>query len=132
MADTSSNEVTGTISSPGVYAAFTTAAEADVEDDEYGAMLPYWFDLAQNYLNPFNPVTTINYSLPERSEVSIETFNVLGRKVQVLVNREQLAGNYTIKWNGTNVFGKSVATGVYFYRFQAGDHQETKKMLFLK
>ncbi|KAA3630979.1 MAG: T9SS C-terminal target domain-containing protein [Calditrichaeota bacterium] len=103
----------------------------DVEDEQ-GALLPYRFELSQNYPNPFNPVTTIEYSLPRRSHVMIEIYNVLGQKVRTLVNREESAGLYTITWNGKDSGGEAVSTGMYFYRFQADDHIETKKMLLLK
>ena len=129
--DTAFNYVVSTITETGTYAAFTTDFVTDVED-EYGDVLPYRFDLSQNYPNPFNPVTTIEYSLPRRSSVRIDIFNLLGQKVQTLVNYEQSAGSYAITWDGTNTAGKSVSTGVYFYRFQVGDHVETKKMLLLK
>lgn len=101
-------------------------------DDDPDQILPYRFALNQNYPNPFNPATNINYSLPEWSHVTIEVFNVLGQKVRSLVDREEAAGSYTVIWDGTDAFGKSVTTGVYLYRFQAGDHIETKKMLLLK
>jgi len=104
----------------------------DVKDDDYGGALPYSFELSQNYPNPFNPVTTIEYSLPERSNVTIEIYNVLGQRVQTLVNREESAGSYTVTWDGSDASGKPAATGLYLYRFQAGDHVETKKMLLLK
>ncbi|MFH1699431.1 MAG: right-handed parallel beta-helix repeat-containing protein [Candidatus Zixiibacteriota bacterium] len=108
------------------------SSPTDVDDDESGTILPYRFDLSQNYPNPFNPVTTIEYSLPERSHVTIEVYNVLGQKVRSLVDREESAGSYTTTWDGKSERGQSVSTGVYLYRFQAGDHVETKKMLLLK
>jgi len=130
--DTSFNYVASTITELGTYAAFSTNIVTDVEDDEHGDILPYRFELSQNYPNPFNPVTTIEYSLPRRSNVRIDIFNLLGQNVRTLVNREQSAGDYSITWDGRSASGESVSTGVYFYRFQAGDHVETKKMLLLK
>lgn len=130
--DTTDNGLYAPISETGVYAAFTTNILTDVEDEERGDLLPYRFELSQNYPNPFNPVTTIEYSLPERSQVVIEVYNVLGQKVQTLVDREESAGSYTVTWDGTNVSGQPVTTGIYLYRFQAGDHSETKKMVLLK
>ncbi len=103
----------------------------DVEDD-HGSLLPYRFELSQNYPNPFNPVTTIEYSLPRRSSVKIDVFNLLGQKVRTLVDREESAGTYSIAWDGTSSTGEAVSTGIYFYRFQADDHVETRKMLLLK
>jgi hypothetical protein len=103
----------------------------DVDDNGSDA-LPNGYQLAHNYPNPFNPVTNIEYSLPRRSNVRIDVFNMLGQKVRTLVNREESAGSHSVTWDGTNSAGKAVSTGVYFYRFQAGDHVETKKMLLLK
>jgi hypothetical protein len=103
----------------------------DVEE-EFSDVLPLQFDLSQNYPNPFNPATLIEYSLPRRSHVLIEIFNVLGQKVGILVDRQESAGNYSITWDGKTSSGQPAATGVYLYRFQAGDHVKTKRMLLLK
>ena len=103
----------------------------DVEE-ESDLVLPCEFELFQNYPNPFNPTTTIRYNLPQRSHVTIDVFNVLGQKVRTLVDREEAAGSYRVSWNGTNSSGRAVSTGVYLYRFRAGEHVETKKMLLLK
>jgi hypothetical protein len=89
--------------------------------------VPDDYFLANNYPNPFNPTTTIKYGLPEMSQVSIEIFDILGRKVVTLVNEEQPAGYYQTKWTGN-----SQSTGMYFYRIHAGTFTETKKMLMLK
>jgi len=111
---------------------FQSGIPTGVNGDVDHHNIPYEYSLSQNYPNPFNPVTVFEYSLPERSHVNIEIYNVLGQKVATLVGREDAAGSYTIDWNGTDASGKSVATGVYLYRLQAGDHIETKKMLLLK
>lgn len=103
----------------------------DVGGDD-ASLLPYRFELSQNYPNPFNPITTIKYSLPRRAHVIIEVYNVLGQQVQTLVDREESAGSYTVTWDGTSDNGQSVATGVYLYRFQAGDIIQAKKMLLVK
>jgi hypothetical protein len=103
----------------------------DVNDGIPGS-LPHRFEIAQNYPNPFNPVTTIKYSVPSRSLVSIEVFNIVGRKVRTLVNTSRAAGNHIVTWDGNDSDGQSVSTGVYLYRLQAGDFSETKKMLLLK
>lgn len=94
--------------------------------------LPSSYALGQNYPNPFNPVTTIRYTLPQRSHVTIDVYNLLGQRVQTLVDREVAAGSYTVGWDGTNSDGKQVATGVYLYRFQAENHVETKKMVLIE
>jgi len=101
-------------------------------DDPRGSDLPYRFELAQNYPNPFNPATRIEYSLPRRSHVTIAVYNVLGQLVLTLVDREEPAGWHETSWRGVAANGESVASGVYLYRFQAGDYVETRKMLFLK
>ena len=88
---------------------------------------PLDFALYQNYPNPFNPVTTIKYSIPEMSKVSLILFNLLGEKVTTLFNEEKTAGNYTIELNAANL-----PSGIYFYKLQAGDFVETKKMILLK
>ncbi len=94
--------------------------------------LPDRYALAQNYPNPFNPSTTINYSLPERSVVRLNIYNILGRIVTTLVDEDQPAGKYQIIWNGKNNAGGQAATGVYFYRLEADDFRESKKMILLK
>ena len=80
----------------------------------------------------FDPVTTVEYVLPERTHVTIEVFNILGQKVRTLVDREEPAGPHSIVWDGTDASGNSVATGLYLYRVQTPDHAETRKMLLLK
>ena len=102
--------------------------------DEQGATdkLPYRFELAQNYPNPFNPVTTIEYSLPHRSDVVIEVFDILGRRVRLLVNETRSAGVYKVTWDGTDPNGSPVSTGIYLYRIQAGDFVQSKKMVLIK
>lgn len=89
--------------------------------------IPKEFALSQNYPNPFNPRTTIKYDLPKDSRVSLKLFNILGQEVVTLVNEEQKAGFKSTQWNAT-----SVASGVYFYRLQAGDFVQTKKLMLLK
>lgn len=89
--------------------------------------LPTAFYLYQNYPNPFNPTTTINYSIPKTSFVSIEVYDVLGKRVSTLVNEEKTAGNYSIKFDGRNL-----SSGIYFYRLQSEDFSQTKKFVLLK
>ncbi|KPJ65734.1 hypothetical protein AMJ44_09575 [candidate division WOR-1 bacterium DG_54_3] len=104
---------------------------SNVEDDR-GSVLPEDFVLRQNHPNPFNSSTLIKYSLPKRAHVTVEIFNVLGQRVRSLVDREQSVGPYVIEWDGRSDNGHELATGVYFYRVEAGDHVEVKKMLLLK
>jgi len=90
------------------------------------------FELAQNFPNPFNPTTTIEYNLPRGVDVKLEIYNLLGEKVRTIVNEFQPAGEYQSQWNGKKENGKLVSSGVYFYRFEAGEFQQSRKMIFLK
>ncbi len=94
--------------------------------------LPKEFALRQNYPNPFNPTTEIKFDLPATSHVNLQIFNVLGQKVKTLVDGEMEAGYRSVTWNGTDNNGKSVSSGVYFYKLDAGEHVFTKKMMMLK
>ncbi len=94
--------------------------------------LPLQFELNQNFPNPFNPGSTITYSLPVRSHALIEIYNVLGQPVRQLVDQTKSAGTYSVVWDGTDDFGRAAATGIYFYRLQAGNFVETRKMVLLK
>lgn len=90
------------------------------------------FRLEQNFPNPFNPSTTILYSLPSRSKVNITIYDVIGNEVVEILNETKLAGEYELVWNRKDGLGKNVSTGVYFCRLKAGEHEQTIKMLFLK
>jgi hypothetical protein len=94
--------------------------------------LPTEFRVRQNYPNPFNPSTIISYALPERANVEVTIFNILGQKVTTLIRKSQPAGEYTAVWNGVDVSGQPVASGIYFYRVQAGENVQTRKMMLLK
>jgi hypothetical protein len=97
----------------------------DINDPVPG--LPQQSSLSQNYPNPFNLTTTIEYDLPRAAFVTLDLFDLLGRKIETLVNSEQEAGHYTATWNG-----QDKPSGMYLYRLQAGDYTETMKMLLLK
>jgi len=96
------------------------------------AELPKKSVLFKNYPNPFNPVTAINYKLSEQNSVELSVYNLLGQKIKTLVSKQQSAGSYTIKWDGKNTAGKSVAGGVYLYRLHSGDFIQTRKMILLR
>jgi Spherulation-specific family 4/Secretion system C-terminal sorting domain len=89
------------------------------------------FNLNQNYPNPFNPSTTISYQITDRSFISLKIYDFLGGEIETLINQEQLAGKYAIAFN-SSAMGIELPSGVYFYRLQAGDYVETKKMILLK
>ncbi len=85
------------------------------------------FQLGQNYPNPFNPSTTIFYQLPRSSQVRLTVYDLLGREIMTLVNREQPAGEYSVKVNAGNL-----PSGIYLYRLEAGSFIQTRKMMLLK
>lgn len=102
-----------------------------IEDDI--AALPEFFAVSQNFPNPFNPATTINFQLPQPSQVSLKIYNATGQLVKTLVHGEQPAGYFTETWNGTNDNGQAVGSGVYYYRLKTDhDFDETRTMLLLK
>jgi len=95
-------------------------------------LLPDVYALHQNFPNPFNPITTLRYDLPENSLVSITIYDIMGREVKSLINQTQDAGFKSIIWNATNDYGKPVSAGVYLYQIQADEFVQTKKMVLLK
>lgn len=106
--------------------AITTVSDGSVPG------LPRSFYLAQNYPNPFNPTTTIDYMLPTRSRVRLMIYNLLGRRIRVLVDKDRPAGQYRVTWDGLTDAGLVAASGVYLYRLEAGDYRESRKMILLK
>jgi hypothetical protein len=88
--------------------------------------------LGEAYPNPFNPETDISLTVPERTQVSLIIYNILGEKVKTLVSEEMAAGIYTLHWNGRDEAGNSVATGIYFYRLKTESFDQTKKMVLMK
>jgi hypothetical protein len=88
--------------------------------------------LEQNYPNPFNPATRIHFSIASGSHVSLRIYDVTGRLVRTLVDRRLAAGRRVESWNGADAAGRSVASGIYFYRLVAGDFVQTKKMVLLR
>lgn len=89
--------------------------------------IPSYFSLQQNFPNPFNPYTTMQFSIPHSQFVTLKVYDMLGREVTTLVNEEKLPGNYEVKFDGSNL-----PSGTYFYRLQAGSFSQTKKLLLLK
>ncbi|MBE7475906.1 MAG: T9SS type A sorting domain-containing protein [Ignavibacteriota bacterium] len=89
--------------------------------------IPEDYFLYQSYPNPFNPSTTIKYSIPNGDNVSLKIFDILGREVEVLVDEYKNAGTYSVEFNASRF-----ASGVYFYQLQSGRFIETKKMILLR
>ncbi|MFH2035444.1 MAG: T9SS type A sorting domain-containing protein, partial [Candidatus Zixiibacteriota bacterium] len=99
----------------------------DIDDDNDNNLLPRGYYLSQNHPNPFNPMTAIEFTISVSSNVKLEIFNVSGQKIATLVDRFFEAGTYSLDWNGSRV-----ASGIYFYKIEAGSFVETKKMTLLK
>ena len=89
--------------------------------------IPFDFSLSQNYPNPFNPNTKIQFSLPKPAFTKIVIYDLLGKEIEIIVNGELNAGTYAAVWNASDY-----PSGVYYYRFSAGDYTETKKMVLMK
>ena len=94
--------------------------------------IPNVYILGQNHPNPFNPVTTLRYDLPEDTQVNITIYDIMGREVRILVNNQQSAGYKSVVWDATNNEGQPVSAGLYLYTIQAGEFSQTKKMVLLK
>ena len=95
--------------------------------------LPVNFALKQNYPNPFNPTTVIKYQIPKATQVSLKVYDILGSEVATLVNEVKSPGNYEVIFDASNVGqGRSLASGLYIYRIQAGSFNQVRKMLMLK
>jgi flagellar hook assembly protein FlgD len=87
---------------------------------------------AQNYPNPANPETQINYTLGVSDDVRIQIYNISGQLVRTYDIGYQRQGSYSVRWDGRHQNGQSVASGVYFYRIQAGEHALTNRIVLLK
>ena len=107
------------------YAILGSSSVSGVEDENY--ILPDDYVLYQSYPNPFNPSTTIKYSIPNVDKVSIKVYDILGKEVATLVNEYKNAGTYTVEFNAARF-----ASGIYFYQIKSGSFVETKKMILLK
>jgi methionine-rich copper-binding protein CopC len=107
-------------------------ALAEVPGSTAENLLPTEFSLRQNAPNPFNPTTDIAFDLPAPSKVKLEVLNVLGQHVTTLFDGYKEAGYHSVTWAGTDARGSAVASGIYFYRIQAGADYAVKKMMMLK
>ena len=89
--------------------------------------IPLEFALKQNYPNPFNPTTQISFALPKPENVTIKVYNTLGQRVATLINKRLKAGNHEVEFNPQNL-----SSGIYFYRIEAGEFQDVKKMILIR
>ncbi|NIW46390.1 MAG: T9SS type A sorting domain-containing protein [candidate division Zixibacteria bacterium] len=89
--------------------------------------LPYHYALFQNCPNPFNPTTTIKYSIAKAGRVKIRIYDILGREVETVVNKQMPVGEYEVRFDAAHL-----SSGLYFYKISSGEFTKTKKMLLLK
>lgn len=94
--------------------------------------IPKDFSLRQNFPNPFNPTTIIQFGLPVSSHVMLKVFDLLGREVKTLVDGERGAGFHQVRWDGMDVLNKATPAGVYLYRLVAGRYVQTQKMILVR
>jgi len=90
------------------------------------------YELSQNWPNPFNASTVIDFGLPQPGDVRLVVYDVLGRRVRHLLDDYLLAGYHSFTWNGLDDHGSPVASGMYFYRLIAGEYMESRKMMLVK
>jgi hypothetical protein len=105
----------------------TTNGGVTFIEDEYHSSQPNSFYLSQNFPNPFNPSTSLQYAIGRRQFITLKDFDLLGREVATLINEEKPAGEYEVEFDGS-----ALTSGIYFYQLKAGQYSETKKMILLK
>ena len=110
---------------------YLTEIPAGVAVDE-GTNVVGDYKLKQNYPNPFNPETTIEYFVPVSGQVKITVYDLLGREIKLLTNKQHTPGNFSITWDGKNTKSEKVTSGAYFYKMEANGFSEVKKMLLLE
>ncbi|MCD6176397.1 MAG: T9SS type A sorting domain-containing protein, partial [Candidatus Cloacimonetes bacterium] len=103
-----------------------------IQTNADGITIPVVTELTGNYPNPFNPTTTISFSIKEAGFVSIDIYNMKGQLVKTLVNEQLDAAYYNITWNGKDNSNKTISSGVYFYKMRSSNYTATKKMILMK
>ena len=124
--------INGSLVEAGVDDFLLTAYHSITAVDDGDGSVPGRYTLAVNYPNPFNPATTISFSLPARGFANLSIFDLAGRRVRTLVASETEAGQHSAVWRGRDDSGRRVASGVYYYRLTANDFVATKKMMLVK
>jgi hypothetical protein len=137
-ADTTWEEVVGAVCSEGNCDAgvlsfgLFSVQDMDPLSININSNIPETFVLSQNFPNPFNPMTTLRYGLPQRSYVTLTIYNMLGIKIAKLINITQGSGFKSVQWDATDSMGRPVSAGVYLYQIQTDEFVQTKKMVLLK
>ena len=119
------NDVAGSMADPFIW----DARYLMIGDPGY---IPDVFSLSQNYPNPFNPVTRIGYGIPEKCDVKITVYNILGEQVATIVDGSKDPGYYFTAWDSRNDMGSVVSSGIYLYQIQAKGFVQTRKLLLIK
>lgn len=101
-------------------------------DDTHPESIPQCFKLLDNFPNPFNPTTTIEFQLPSASDITLNIYNTNGQLVRILISKQMTAGHHEMIWDGTDDSGRQVGSGVYFYYISAKKFKQTRKMLLLR
>lgn len=112
-------------------AQWLSTAVAEVRES-FGQAAPKTFELYQNYPNPFNPETTIQYQLQETAVVRLALYDIRGQQIRLLMEGSQPAGFYSMRWNGKDELGNSVASGTYLYRLEIGEEVAVKKLTLVR
>jgi len=127
------SDADGTVdAAAGKTAASLTISTADIVVAVEEAGVPTAFALSENYPNPFNPTTTIEFAIPVAGNVELVIYNINGQKVRTLVNETKDAGFYKVMWDGRNEIDETVSSGIYLYRLVSGDFNKMEKMTFIK
>ena len=106
---------------------FSSAVWLTTIEQDPGKQIPEIFTLDQNYPNPFNPSTTIDFAIPQSSFITLKIYNILGNEIETLLNEQRPAGVYKVNWMPTDL-----PNGIYLYQLQAGDFNETRRLILLK
>ena len=106
--------------------------EGAVSVSDHATQIPKAFALYQNYPNPFNPTTNIKYQLPERAQIFLGVYNVLGQLVRTLIDEKQMARKYSVRWDGKDYKGRFVSSGLYFYTIRTKDFVKSRKMILIR
>lgn len=101
-----------------------------IDDNE--APLPSHYTLYQNFPNPFNPETTIEFDLPQSSKISLDIYNILGQKVRNLADKHFSAGQHSVRWDSNSDQGQPVPSGIYFYKLVTSEHSVSRKMVLVR
>jgi hypothetical protein len=111
---------------------FTLEEGTIVGVDGKPTVMPLAYELGNAYPNPFNPATTIAYAIPVSNHVSLKVINLLGQTVRTLVDRHTTAGTYKVVWDGRDEAGRTVPSGIYFYRMESSHFRQVKKVMLVK